>query len=124
MTEPILINEAVISRPDLPRPKVITNFGSTFGAAEVESSAKKLIAFFQMSNLWRGFTFTEILAFYELKGWDQNQMFFGLMGPHYHPDAMFSMWCARQPYVVHDYNKLVVTEAFITRCAQNIKVET
>jgi hypothetical protein len=121
MSEPILVNEYANPRLDLARPSKIENYESTFGAAEVEKSARQLVTFFQLSNQWRSFTFTELLNFYELQKWNPDQMLFGLIGPHYHPDYMCPMWCNREPSVVHDYNRLLVTESFVTRCSRNIK---
>lgn len=123
-----LVDESVSARFDLIRPSAITSdvetYLSTFGSAEVEEAARQLVEFFQQLDLWHKFTYAELIAFYERKGWDINGMLYGLTGPHLHCDGMFDHECWRrdEPLVVHVHqHHFEVTEHFINRCSQNVR---
>ncbi len=94
---------------------------STFGKAEVEESAGKLIAFFQRRGDWVPFTIEELTAFYRTQGWNPDYMFFGLMGAWKDdcptPASFSGTWRMGQDYLRIDIDgKYYVTDFFIRRC--------
>lgn len=93
---------------------------STFGKAEVESVAGRLVSFFQQKNYWSLFTLTELMSYYRLRNWNPDTALFGLMGVWY--DDCYT-GCFRKSHaniVTFDDGTLCVTEEFIRRCAKKL----
>ncbi len=96
--------------------------GGTFGKTEVETTARRLIEFFQLRCCWCEFTIDELGRFYKLKGWDPNAMFFGLMGAWYDDGGMGGWALPQHTYLCVDgHGKYCITDKFIDQCARNIK---
>jgi hypothetical protein len=90
----------------------------TFNKNEVEISAGHLISFFQARGKWCGFTISDLVRFYDERGWDRNVMFFGLMGTWYDDGALGS-WKNQygETWIVQDpRGNMFVTGEFIERC--------
>ncbi|HWB34282.1 MAG TPA: hypothetical protein VG753_03125 [Candidatus Paceibacterota bacterium] len=109
--------------PSVVRPDQIPLSGemsgpSSFGIAEIEETAGHLIQFFQLRGHWCRFTIDELRRFYELKGWNPNLMFSGLIGGHIHMGGMSEMISApREIYIAMDeVGNCYVTKAFIGQC--------
>lgn len=91
---------------------------NTFGKAEIEWAAKKLLAFFQSRGYWFGFTLEEMFIFYKEKGWNPSLAFFGLMGGWYDDATLFGGWAqAADIYIaVGADGTHYVTDKFVERC--------
>lgn len=89
----------------------------SFGKAEVEISAGKLVQFFQSRGYWCSFTIDELARYYTLRGWNSNSMFFGLMGLWF-DDGMMGAWRHAHPCIaINNAGACFVTKEFIDRCA-------
>lgn len=86
-----------------------------FGKHEVEASAGKLIQFFQFRGHWGSFSMTELYNFYQLKGWDVDEILFGLAGAWF--DDGPGVW-RNASYIGHFGTEMVVDKEFIRRCQQ------
>ena len=92
---------------------------STFGKAEVEEAACRLVKFFQeRRGLWQSFTFVELEVFYASKRWKPNEMLFGLFGPWY-DDGGTGHIQNPPDYVIHFGEVLATTELFQQKCSRN-----
>lgn len=88
---------------------------SSFGAAEIEKEAERLVRFFQQKGYWSAFELIELNLFYQQNGWDPETALEGLAKPWFHD--MDGWVDAPAPYVVRDANELYcVTTLFIERC--------
>lgn len=121
----------ILEYPDCSRCKIRPNdirfeadrLPGTFGKAEIEWAAERLVRFFQEKGYWASFTITELLAFYNKNKWDPNLMFFGLMGT-WHDDSPFrwvseeSPWQETPVYLgIDGAGNYFITEAFVMKCA-------
>lgn len=89
----------------------------SFGKAEVEISAGRLVQFFQGRGYWCSFTIEELARYYTLRGWDPNSMFFGLAGVWY-DDGIIDSWRNSDPCIaITGSGKCFVTAEFIDKCA-------
>lgn len=88
----------------------------SFGKAEVEEAAGRLVMFFQKMGRWGLFTITELAAFYRRQGWNPDQMFFGLSGTWFDDGGLGSYRCGT--YLIQFRDGYCVTEMFIDRCTQ------
>jgi hypothetical protein len=88
---------------------------SSFGAAEIEQEAARLVKFFQRKGHWSPFRMTELSLFYHENGWDARDALCGLAKPWFHD---WDGWVpAAKPYVVQDSEgRYFVTNLFIERC--------
>ncbi len=118
--KPVIEDEE--SENKFPKPAQIFDLTGTFGKAEVEWSAMHLIEYFKLRGAWTTFTIAELTRFYEMKGWNSNTMFFGLLGGWYDTGGMGGLAAPRRIYLVClPDGKWCVTDKFIERCARNIK---
>lgn len=89
---------------------------STFGAAEIEQEAERLIQFFQERGCWAAFTLDELREFYKQRQLVSPDLLGGLYAPWLHVDT-FNWYEPSAPYVVkHDDGLLSITDLFIKRC--------
>lgn len=88
---------------------------SSFGAAEIEQQAARLVRFFQRRGFWSSFKLQELQFFYLEQGWDPEEALCGLAKPWFHE---WEGWVpAAKPYVVQDSDgQYFVTNLFIERC--------
>jgi hypothetical protein len=70
---------------------------------------------------WFSFTYKELIAFYEMNGWNVNEMLYGLMGPWQDDFATY----VPNVYLYHSGEFIFITEDFIQTCMKSIinKVE-
>jgi len=88
---------------------------SSFGAAEIEREAERLVQFFQRYGFWFGFRLEDLVLFYREQGWNECDVLCGLAKPWFHD---LGGWVQpAKPYVVQDSSGLYfVTSLFIERC--------
>ena len=120
---PVCEDEGVIEK--YVRPRTIGSIAGCFGKAKVELSAGRLLEFFRHRDRWCSFTTEELRNFYLAhKGWDVNQMFFGLMGGWLdkEPNSENSQWVApiRIYLACNESGRWYVTDQFITACIANL----
>lgn len=91
---------------------------NTFGKAEIEWAAKKLLVFFQSRGYWFGFTLQEMIIFYNAKGWNPNLAFFGLMGGWYDDATFVGGWVETSDvYIaIGADGTYYVTDKFVEKC--------
>lgn len=88
---------------------------SSFGAAEIEQEAERLVRFFQRRGFWSGFQLEELVLFYHEQGWKPEEALCGLAKPWF--DDWNGWVPAAKPYVVQDSDgQYFVTNLFIERC--------
>ncbi len=96
--------------------------GSTFGKSEVETTAGRLIAFFQSRGCWTQFKIEELVDFYKLKGWDTNTMFFGLIGGWYDDNPLYGWSNPYETMLGFDAEgHCYITDLFLKRCSRHLK---
>ncbi len=102
-------------------PRLLHNshMSGTFGKCEVETSAKRLIAFFavEKGNSWASFTFEELHTFFLRNNWNPREILFGLVGNWWDDGGMGTLIHQSWPCIIHYGDGLRVTEHFVRRCA-------
>lgn len=121
---PQLVNERQFINTRLPRPSSITDLTGTFGTAEVESSARRLISFFRVEDRWVPFTFADLAEHYRQYNWPEAEMLYGLLGIYRHVDSggMEHWYQPERPLVIHDMFSFKVTETFVRRASKLIRL--
>ena len=121
--EIFVANEKTSPAPNDIRLNAIGIVESTFGKCEVEETAGHLIAFFQAKGAWGSFKLDELAEFYRSKGWDPNNMFFGLVGAWFDDGGLSMCWVeCPKPYIAFDgVGSCYVTEEFVKQCCHNLK---
>lgn len=125
----VVVNETSGIRSQAVRPQDIkirdTGAAGRFGKHEVEMAAGRLLAFFQEMGRWGKFTLTQLLNFYQAKGWNPDMMFFGLLGVWY-DDSMMYMMAGRSPWleapvylVLDDSGCYRITDLYIRQCMED-----
>ena len=116
-----IVSETATNQPCTVRPDdIYIEIGgllSTFGSAEVEQEAKRLVQFFQQKRYWFGFRLEELTLYYRENGWDPEEALAGLAKPWHHD---WDGWIpASKPYVVQDeHGVYYITNLFIDRCME------
>jgi hypothetical protein len=93
---------------------------STFGKCEIETSAERLVLFFQSKGMWCETSMDELSQFYKLQGWDFNKVFFGLMGLWFDDAYMVFDWVEVVDVFIalSPEGGVFVTNKFVDRCAK------
>ena len=123
-----VLDESKQGGPFTIRPEEITlrEYGetqlSTFGMAEAEEAAGRLVSFFQSKGRWCAFTAGELVDFYRSRGWDEKRMLYGLIGAYMHQSGIGFRLCQPPTYIVlFSDGKYCVTDLFVMRCFSGIK---
>ncbi|MDB5224633.1 MAG: hypothetical protein JWO43_255 [Candidatus Adlerbacteria bacterium] len=97
-------------------------FANCFGKFEIEGAAIRLLSFFQTRGAWCAFTAEELVHHYQLKNWNPDRMFYGLLGRWFDDGDMGTWKDPADTFIVKDEaGRYCVTNLFVERCARNLK---